>query len=469
MSQRVRKWPATTALVGAWLVIASIAEHVTYGFWPQVTLGIGVLVVLGSVWAGIGHAPPARGAVIAVTAATPLVLLITPPLGNVDRTAWLLPSIVAGAAAVLLGLLPLRSTRPAMVYLPLGVTALVFGGIILGGAPKIDVWVILQDVARGFPHNPYAMSFPNVPAGETSCCFNYLPSTFLATAPGEWLFGDVRWIEAGCIIASAALLARHIGPSRRGLALAVLVAGVPGTLLLVQQAWTEPLLLIALCAAAIAVDRGRWWVAALALGLALACKQHMLVLLPFLALYRDFGPRRTLGVAAVGTAVILPWFLMDPVRFKICVADFFLDETAPGRSLSIWRLFPSGLALPVLLLGTAIATWVAVRRGPRGGVGLLLGAGLILMTFDLLNKQTYLNQWWLASVLVVAGLALHVGIGSRGVGGPGRAAGQTAARPPSTGRTAPCTKLDRSVARYTMASAISSGEADRPAGPAAAN
>jgi hypothetical protein len=147
------------------------------------------------------------------------------------------------------------------------------------------------------------------------------------------------------------------------------------------------------------------------MGLALACKQHVLVLMPFLALYRGFGPRRTLGVAAVGTAVILPWFLLDPVRFKICVADFFLDETAPGRSLSVWRLFPSGLALPVLLLGTAIATWIAVRRGPRGGTGLLLGAGLILMTFDLLNKQTYLNQWWLASVLVVAGLALQLRTG----------------------------------------------------------
>lgn len=406
MSEQVRKWPATTALVGAWLVLASVAEHVVYGFWAQLALTAGVLVVLVSVWAGIGHGPPARGAVVAVTVATPLVLLVAPPLGNVDRTAWLLPAVIAGGFAVLLGLLPLVHGKPGLVYLPLTVSALVFAGVILGGAPRIDVWVILQDVARGLPRNPYEMSFPNVPAHETSCCFNYLPTTFLATAPGEWLFGDVRWVEAGCIVAAGALLVWHVRGSRRSLGIALLVVGAPGTLLVVQQAWTEPLLLVALCGAAIAIDRRRWWVAVLALGLALGCKQHVLVLVPFLLLYRDFGVRRALGVVAVGAAVVVPWAVWDPVRFKVCVADFFLDETAPGTSLSLWRFLPSGLGLPVLLLGTAVATWIAVRRGPGGGAGLLLGSGVILMVFDLLNKQTFLNQWWLACVLVVAGIAL---------------------------------------------------------------
>lgn len=398
-------------MVGAWLILASVAEHVVYGFWSQLTLTAGVLVVAVSVGLGIGHAPPARGAVVAVTVATPLMLLVTPPLGNVDRTAWLLPSVLAGGFAVLLGLLPLGSRRPGLVYLPLAASALVFAGMILGGAPRIDVWVILQDVARGLPRNPYEMTFPNVPAHETSCCFNYLPMTFLATAPGEWLFGDVRWVEGGCIVVAVALLAWHVRRSRRALSLALLVAGVPGTLLLVQQAWTEPLLLVALCGAAIAIDRGRWWVAVLALGLALACKQHVLVLVPFLLLYRDFGPRRTLGVVAVGAAVVVPWALLDPVRFKVGVADFFLDETAPGTSLSLWRFLPSGWGLPVLLVATAAATWLAVRRGPSGGSGLLVGSGLILMTFDLLNKQTFLNQWWLACVLVIAGVAVGHGAG----------------------------------------------------------
>ena len=45
---------------------------------------------------------------------------------------------------------------------------------------------------------------------------------------------------------------------------------------------------------------------------------------------------------------------------------------------------------------------------------------------------------------------------------------QTAARPPSTGITAPWTKLAASVVRNRIVSAISCGEATRPAGEAAA-
>jgi hypothetical protein len=31
---------------------------------------------------------------------------------------------------------------------------------------------------------------------------------------------------------------------------------------------------------------------------------------------------------------------------------------------------------------------------------------VVLSTFGLLNKQTFLNQWWLVGALIVAGLAL---------------------------------------------------------------
>lgn len=413
MSERIRKWPASTALAGVWLVAAAVTEHTTYGFWTVLVIAVGVLVVLGSVLAGIEHAPPATSVVVALTVATPVLLLVTPLFINVNRTHWLVPAVVAGATVVLLGLLPLRAARPWVVWLPLGATAVVFGGIILGGTPRIDVWVILQQVAGGlWHHNPYDLRFPGVPGGETDCCFNYLPSTFLLTAPSAWLFGDVRWIEAACVVAAGALLVWQVGrrgrwSSGRELTLALLVVGLPGTLLVVQQAWTEPMLLIALVGAAVAVDRGRWWWAVLAVGVALANKQHAVVLVPFLLLYRDFGVRRTLGASAVGAAIMLPWVVADPARFTFDVGGFYLDETAPGASVSVWRWLPDGWSTPILLIGTAAVTWLAVRRGPRGGAGLLFGCGLVLLTFDLLNKQTFLNQWWLAVALVVAGLALR--------------------------------------------------------------
>jgi hypothetical protein len=36
----------------------------------------------------------------------------------------------------------------------------------------------------------------------------------------------------------------------------------------------------------------------------------------------------------------------------------------------------------------------------------LVGCAVVLSTFGLLNKQTFLNQWWLVGALIVAGLAL---------------------------------------------------------------
>ncbi|HEY0806641.1 MAG TPA: hypothetical protein VGD84_16325 [Pseudonocardiaceae bacterium] len=399
-----RKWPASAALIGVWLAAALLAMHTEYVPWVLILLVCNVLLILGSVWLGAFRAVPSTAAVVAVTLATPLVLIGTPLFMNAGRTAWLLPAVIAGGVVVPLGLLALF--RPWLALVVLGLTAAVFGGVIMGGVPRIDVWVILQDVANGLSHyqNPYGMRFPNVPAGETASCFNYLPSTFLMTAPGDWLFGDVRWVEAGCVLGAAALLGWHVG-RRRGLPLALLVAGLPGTLLVVQQAWTEPMLLVLLCVAAVAVDRGGGWLALVAVGVALANKQHAVVLLPFLLLYKDFGPRRTVLAGVVGAAVTVPWVLMDPVRFKTCVADFYLAEPAPAASVSIWRWLPAGWGLPVLLLGTAAVTVLALRRCPRGGAGLLLGCGLVLLTFDLLNKQTFLNQWWLAASLLLAGMA----------------------------------------------------------------
>lgn len=37
---------------------------------------------------------------------------------------------------------------------------------------------------------------------------------------------------------------------------------------------------------------------------------------------------------------------------------------------------------------------------------MLIGSGSVLMVFDLFNKQTFANQWWLAASLVVAGMAV---------------------------------------------------------------
>jgi hypothetical protein len=177
---------------------------------------------------------------------------------------------------------------------------------------------------------------------------------------------------------------------------------LPGTLRVVQQAWTESLLLVSMVAAAVLIDRGRASWAAIPLGLALATKQHMVVLLPLIMLWPRFEPRRVAITGAIAAGLTLPWFFANPGRFLECTSEFFLGAPASPMSLSVWQLLPTQLPI---LIGYAVTLVVVLMRCPRTGGGFLIGSGVLLAVFSLLNKQSFLNQWWFVGALVVAGFA----------------------------------------------------------------
>ena len=415
---------AAVPLGAAW-VAAGIA-YLGY-FEPVSPAWLAILAVLASltvaaVWVGAGRAPPSARVVPGLAAVSIIVLLIWPPAAFVATGAHLAPAMVAAfsaPAAVLF--LPLVHGRAARVSI-VAVLALLGAGyalVIWGGTPVIDVWVLLQDSARGLLHgaNPYQMSFPGVPPGQDSTCFTYWPGTFLATAPGNWVLGDVRWAEAGYLLVAVALTAWSAGrrsgwqePRRPaladGLALAAAIGVIPATPLVVLQAWTEPILLLGLVGAAVLIDRHPNW-AVLPLGLALASKQYMLIMVPLLAFWPRFGWRRVLATAAVAAVAVLPWLLLSLQRFQQCTISYFLHEPTPLTSLSLWRYLPAPLRLPLTVAATVLAAYVAIRRCPRNGAGFLLAAGATLMMFNAVNKETFTNQWWFAAALITASFALQ--------------------------------------------------------------
>ena len=186
----------------------------------------------------------------------------------------------------------------------------------------------------------------------------------------------------------------------------MLAGTLPGSLYDVQQAWNESIIFGSLAAAGVLVAvRKPWWAAA-CFAVALATKQHVVLLLPLWALWPSFGIRRALGAAAGAAAVTLPFFLADPGRFWHCVVEFFVDLPARTDSLSLWQLVPGPLRTVAVLALVAVAYALVVRGVPRTPGGLLLGSGLVLAAFALANKQSFLNQWLLAAQLVVAGLAV---------------------------------------------------------------
>jgi hypothetical protein len=339
-----------------------------------------------------------------------------PPIGNVDRGP-LFP--LATALGMLAGVLLLvgavvaarRWLFGALAYLTTAAAVVLV--VQASARPAIDVWVIFQQSTRGLleGRNPYEMAFSGVPPGQTDDCFNYLPFTFLASLPGRVAFGDVRYGELLVLLAGSALLvwvvhrARPAEGASLALLLVVMAVCLPGTLRITQQAWNESVVLGCLLAAVALLLSDRASLAVIPLGLALATKQHVVLVLPLWALWPSFGWRRALTSGALAAGICLPWLLANPGRFYGCTVRFFLDLPARPDSISLWRFLPPVAQIPAVLALTVGGYLLAFRFLDRSAASLVLGCGLVFAAFDLANKQTFENQWLLACQLLVVGLA----------------------------------------------------------------
>ncbi len=362
----------------------------------------------------------------AATLLVPLFSYLDPPGLTAART------VLVVAPMVLAALIWSRRPRPALVALAVSVLAYVAVGavaVVADPAPKIDVWVALQQASDALRTgvNFYAISWTGSPGVPDA--FTYLPWTAVLLAPGRWLAGDVRWALIGWTLVAALgawVLAnttarRDRGPGDQGpssgtwvgAAIVALLLFAPGTLTQVDQAWTEPLLLAGLVWWAVLVHRGHPWWAVIPLALACASKQHLALLLPVLMLWRPFGMRRAVATGALTAALIAPWFLAGP-------ADFIHDTVTLLVSFhailfaNTWYLLALnvfGVELPfwitgIIVLGVLVAIALAVRRRQPDLGEILRWLALLLLVANLVNKQAFYNQFWLSGALVVVSLAV---------------------------------------------------------------
>ncbi len=291
-------------------------------------------------------------------------------------------------------------------------------------SPRIDVWITLQQAADAMSRgeNFYAVTWVDSPGIQDA--FTYLPWTSVLLAPGRWIAGDVRWmhlvwvlvltigfwqLDGRCGAGGRPPRQRLTSRSRPPPGPAILL--VPGTLIQVDQAWTEPLLLTGLTWWAVLMTRGRAWWAIVPLALACASKQHLALVLPLLLAWRPFGPARAIATGALTGALIAPWFLTAPADF-IRDTVILLMNFPPIRFANTWYLYLQhyhGITLPfwvtgLIVLGTlALAMLLIHRRRPPLGE-LLRWSALMLLVANLVNKQAFYNQYWLVGALVALSL-----------------------------------------------------------------
>jgi len=298
-------------------------------------------------------------------------------------------------------------------------------------APKIDVWVTLQQAADAMARgeNFYAVTWVDSPGVQDA--FTYLPWTAVLLAPGRWLAGDVRWMQVFWVIVLAAGLwqlgqvardcfvreepgaAAWRDPRWCAAAVTSIVLLVPGTLTQIDQAWTEPLLFTGLVWWAVLMVRDRAWWSVLPLALACASKQHLAAVLLVLAFWRPFGWRRAVATGALTAVLIAPWALSAPADF-VHDTITFLVTFHPIKFANTWYLLALnefGVELPFWVTGVAVlvplvTALVAVRRRtpPIGEV--VRWAALVLFAANLVNKQAFYNQYWLVAALVALSLVL---------------------------------------------------------------
>ncbi len=432
------------AVLLVWWALTALATHsvVRYRWWIVagyllVTAALVALALSARDDRGAAPAPsPGRRAAAGALALVAATHLLVAPFSYLDPGGlWAVRAVLAGAALAAGALLLLaRGTAAALLVALAGAAASCALVVVGDPAPRIDVWVILQQAADGLlrGESMYAQEWTGSP-GITDA-FAYLPWTAVLTAPGRWLAGDVRW-ALGVLVVLSALAVAALGRWRpAAVAAAALLLLAPGGSTLLEQAWTEPTVLAGLAGWALLVGRGgrgTWW-AVVPLAVALAAKQHVVVLLPLLATWPRFGPRRT-AVAVGGAALLVaPWALGRPADFLHDTVRTML-ELPPLRfadTLYTLVLNETGVRLPFAVVGVLVvavlaAAVVALHRRPVGLSGLLTWCASVLVVVNVLNKQAFYNQFWLVGALLLLSVAAAAG-----------------ARPPLSGPVAPAPRSD---------------------------
>jgi hypothetical protein len=374
------------------------------------------------------HPLLAIGLVMAIWRLPIIGLFIEFPAGR----AMLMPFVLMAALAVILmGILFIaRSSAIITICFLLLVTFQGLMGVWYLGIsrdPHVDAYVVNRDCAQALAQgkNPYSITFPDIygPSsgyyqeglvvnGQVQLGYTYPPLPLLLSMPG-YLMGDVRYSQL-LAISLAALLVGFSRPGRTAKLAGALILFTPDVFHQLENAWTEPFVLLMLCAVVFLASR-RWWMpAGVALGLFLVSKQYAplaaaagLLLVPYSL--RSARAWRWIVVAIVtGTIITLPFILWDPHAFFHSVGGAYIGELRMD-SISIPPLIRriSGYRATLIapMVAAALASALVLWRGRYDASGFAIGATLILLCVFVFSGHTFANYYFFAAGALCAATA----------------------------------------------------------------
>ncbi len=441
----ITDWPNALLLAG-WVAVAlGIGTHDGRYALPSLAL---VVIGTGLVGAGVlgagsrsgirprfPVAPAWTGRVTLAAAALTVgaAPLIWHPRYFAHGAGWTASQVLAAAGGLLaaatvlpaVGKLDALKDRRWPFWTALGLMSAA-GVTMIAAAPQphIDVFFLLQGSTRGLlsGDDMYRQQWAATRASYYSHglfdVYPYLPWTSVLLLPFRIIFGDIRYGLVAALAGAAALSRRMAGgitrPGTRYIPalLALLVALHPKVTYADQLSWTEPLLVVLLAGMVLAAEQGRPRLAVACLMLALASKQHIVLLLPLAALWPRFGVRRALTAAGGALLLVSPWIIAGPHDFwhDAVDANIGLGYRADALCIATWVHKEFGHDPGFTLTGLGLLIAYAIAWRVRGDAfGFCAGAGLLILALDITNTQSFFNHYTLGMALVVMALCVHAG------------------------------------------------------------
>ncbi len=289
-------------------------------------------------------------------------------------------------------------------------------------SPFIDVFTITQESAAHLLMglNPYTTPVSDVYHGITDFGFHavgyhYPPASLYLLAMGYALLGDVRYISLLCegVVAFVLWSVARRGSSRRVAELLVLLFLYhPRSLFILEQGWTEPLILLFFSLFLLLRMQGKHTLAAMAYGYFLSLKQYLVYFAVHWFMVERRFHRLALGMVVAGLTV-LPFLLLDARGFSDAAIASHLHAAFRADSLSLsavlYRMFGWKLwALSGAVVGGIVAPVAFfLFRGLPGMRGYLFAVTTTTFALFLFGNLAYANYYYFVGGLLLFLLAVY--------------------------------------------------------------
>ncbi len=398
---------------------------------------------------------------LAILMTSPFAMYVSTPLPK-DHEGFV-PVVMAAAIAAAVAAFGARWVRGlALVALVLANVGL---GVITFKAspdPAIDVVTVhraaFAAIAQG--QSPYSVTFEDIYKGKESFYppgavengvvqfgYPYPLGSLLMAWPGQLLAGDFRYAELAALALGAVAIALAGGMTSVAVLAMALLLFTPRVFFELEQAWTEPLLVLWL-GVALWAWRERWLrVAMVAIALLVTVKQYLILAVPLACLLPPLAQspsavdsrqsavthssahnrtaddrlptavnrlwfdrsRVPLTIALIAGALFVPMLLWDFNGFVRSALMVQVNEGLRLDALSLavnyWRW--AGREMPTVLYGAIVlgALALAAWRAPATPGGYAAALAVVLFTTFAFGKKAFCNYYFFVIATLCAAIA----------------------------------------------------------------